>query len=363
VSRVSHRLNNLATTVQAGAQCLAPRVGDEEGRTILAQIEAAGADVSGITAVLRTLSGYAGTDEPIDFAAVVDEVVAALHLFCPAGVEVLRRDGPQATADAAVAVGGGMSADSLLVLVLRLTVGAWNRLSASGRIEIEGPVAEPSADGSRAVLSIDYFPGARQAAGSELEIACELPGPRKADAGAVARSVAALGGEIELTTDQDDGWSARLTFPQVEPRPEEPTVAASSGSAKGRTILVVDDDRQVRAVIASILSMMGYTVLQAVDCDEAEGICLGAERLDLVVFDLDLPKKDGIHCLNEVRRRNPDLQAVLTSGLQEGPALAEKVPGAVFLEKPFRATDLRRTVEEAFAKGDPRTRPATETSR
>ena len=81
------------------------------------------------------------------------------------------------------------------------------------------------------------------------------------------------------------------------------------------TILLVEDDRQVRSIMASTLHSHGYQIVQASDGAEAittfERHC---DELHLVVLDVDLPKRSGLLCRDEMYKIRADIPVILTTG-------------------------------------------------
>ena len=120
-------------------------------------------------------------------------------------------------------------------------------------------------------------------------------------------------------------------------------------------VLVVDDDPDLREVIASVLERAGYEAAQAADGAEALG--RARERPpSLVVLDLEMPVLDGRGFLAACRAE-PALAAVpvvLTSGLAaEAARLAVDFPAVRVLPKPFRMRDLLAAVDGFLVGGRP----------
>lgn len=121
-------------------------------------------------------------------------------------------------------------------------------------------------------------------------------------------------------------------------------------------ILVVDDDRPVRVMLARLLQTSGYTVVQAENVKAARCV-LEAEQPDLVVSDIVMPGESGIELRRELRRRFPGLPVILISGYSaDGPAeFAARTPDTCFVQKPFGAEQLLSVVEDVLAShGAPR---------
>lgn len=118
-------------------------------------------------------------------------------------------------------------------------------------------------------------------------------------------------------------------------------------------VLVVEDEQNLRGIIAAILTGAGYEVIEA--CDGSEiGACLEGARPDLVLTDILMPEKEGIQTIIELRRQNPELRIIGMSG--GGMVGADhyldmaKVFGAnQTLQKPFSKEKLLRVVAAVLA--------------
>jgi len=107
-------------------------------------------------------------------------------------------------------------------------------------------------------------------------------------------------------------------------------------------ILIVDDDRSIRASLEKILSAAGYQVTVAADGESAKAEFAEA---DLLVLDLNLPGDDGWDILDFLSGKHPLLPVIVISGLAD--QLEERaIPGAsAFLEKPVEVPLLLATIE------------------
>lgn len=80
-----------------------------------------------------------------------------------------------------------------------------------------------------------------------------------------------------------------------------------------KQILVIDDERQVRAMLRLALERTGYAVVEA--SDGKEGIRLYREKLcDLIITDLIMPEKEGIEIIRELKQEFPDIKIIAMSG-------------------------------------------------
>lgn len=113
-------------------------------------------------------------------------------------------------------------------------------------------------------------------------------------------------------------------------------------------VLVIDDDPDIRALIARALRLDGHVVRCA--AEGAEGLrALEAQPVDVVILDVFMPTKDGLETLRELRTRRakPKVIAISAEG-RGGPfdplAAAEKLGADAALEKPFHIDELIRSV-------------------
>jgi len=115
-----------------------------------------------------------------------------------------------------------------------------------------------------------------------------------------------------------------------------------------RSMLVIDDDPDVRGFIAEALEELGYSVRQA--SDGRSGLAeLDRETADLVIVDFIMPGLSGADVATEIRARFPDQPLLFVSGYSETEAVKRTAPDAPLLAKPFRADTLHRAVRAALA--------------
>ena len=130
-------------------------------------------------------------------------------------------------------------------------------------------------------------------------------------------------------------------------------IASHARSSPGResTILVVEDNPQVRRTIVRSLRSKDYAVLEASDSYEAVDIIESRPgTVSLVVTDLVLSGVNGVELAKTIERREPGIRVIYMSAYGDDPwGLRKKVPDNRFLAKPFALVDLldvvRRTLE------------------
>ena len=151
------------------------------------------------------------------------------------------------------------------------------------------------------------------------------------------------GGSAEIRSTVGQGTTVALRLPLARSSPEKADLNLGSApvDVDGPRVLLVDDDKAVRATIASFLRNAGMTVREAGDTDEALAL-LEAEPFDAVVTDIVMPgARDGLRLACAARERRPDLRILLISGF--GPSAADAAAaGFPVLAKPIDLADLER---------------------
>ena len=164
----------------------------------------------------------------------------------------------------------------------------------------------------------------------------------------VRRSVAELGGRIEVASAPGQGTTFEIYLPRVqkpEPRREPTREVAPSGS---ETILVVDDDDEVREAVSITLESGGYNVLPAASGAEAmQVVASHSDMLDLVITDLNMPEGSGEELIQDLAAERPSLPVLVVSGYSssDNPDLP---PEVVFVPKPFSSKTLLSCVRDAL---------------
>ncbi|MBN1411171.1 MAG: PAS domain S-box protein [Spirochaetales bacterium] len=114
-------------------------------------------------------------------------------------------------------------------------------------------------------------------------------------------------------------------------------------------ILIVDDEPEVLAITYAILESAGHEVIQASNGDEATAIYKREWRnIDLIILDMVMPVKGGKETFHELKKINPDVKVLLSSGysLNEDTQQLLDRGASGFLQKPFRLADLEKKITE-----------------
>lgn len=145
--------------------------------------------------------------------------------------------------------------------------------------------------------------------------------------------------------------SKRETFTQA-PKPLHNPGTASA------TVLLVDDETAVRNLAAKFLSMKGYRVLTANDCNQARASWTNHKHeIDLLLTDIVMTgSRDGHHLAAEFQGDRPALKVLFTSGYDFQPAAPDTpLARAGFIPKPYRPDQLLASVEAALNNREPHT--------
>jgi DNA-binding response OmpR family regulator len=124
--------------------------------------------------------------------------------------------------------------------------------------------------------------------------------------------------------------------------------ADTKGRRKRASVLVIDDDPDVRGFIVAALEEQGYRVRQASDGEQ--GLAeVERERPDLVVLDFIMPGLSGADVASRILEMEPEQPILFVSGYSETEAVKRVTPNAPLLTKPFRADALDQAVRGALA--------------
>jgi len=159
-------------------------------------------------------------------------------------------------------------------------------------------------------------------------------------------------GYIEVYSEVGHGSTFVIYLPRLgpgaQPLPAEKAQPARRGD---ETILLVEDDLQVRVLTQSILESYGYTVLAVEDPSQTEAICdEHANSIKLLLADMILPRMNGRDVARRVTNRIPDIRVLYMSGFPTHNIVNQGIlePGIFFLQKPFTAVALAAKIREVL---------------
>ncbi len=163
-------------------------------------------------------------------------------------------------------------------------------------------------------------------------------------------------GFIDVGSAAGQGTTFRIYLPAAASQVPDAVVASLPllQRGKGELILVVDDEEQIREMIAQMLDRQGYRVIEAADGIDATAVFAHrAAEIKLVISDLHMPNLDGAKFGRALRRINPASRLLVVSGLASGLGNREDYRPEEFadalLMKPFKADVLLELVHELLS--------------
>ena len=360
---VAHDFNNLLTVIMSYGSMLLDRLDpDDCNREDVQEIAAAADRAAALTRQLLAFSRkQVMQPQVIDINAVVGDVESMLRRIIGEDIEL------QTSLDPGV---GTINADpgQLQQVLMNLVVNARDAMPTGGRLQIStsnsrlsvesAPGAVRAVDGDYVVLTVSdtgtgmtrevqrrlfdpFFTTKDQGRGTGLGLSTVY--------GIIKQS----GGEIFVHSELGEGSSFNVYFPHFTATSEHPLPAAKDLEVRGgfETVLLVEDDVNVRSLATRVLTGYGYKVLVAPGGVEALAIASDPFTLiDVVLTDVVMPGINGRELLEQIVAARPGLASLLMSGYTDDEVLRRGVMQgeAVFLQKPFTPEQLARKVRLAL---------------
>ncbi|MEU4219056.1 ATP-binding protein [Actinoplanes sp. NPDC026623] len=353
---VAHDFNNLLTVIDGYAALLLARA-DEAAARDLTMIREAATRAGALTRQLLAFSRTQTAEERvIDVVGLVTGVEGMLHRLIREDVELVVR---AATTSLHVRVDPGQ----LEQVLVNLAVNARDAMPDGGTLTIATDRVEVDADdaaqlgaqpGEYALITVDDA-----GCGMSAEVAARIFEPffttKEQGKGTglgmstVYGIVTQAGGSIQVNTRPGLGTSVEVYLPMttaelpVGPAPDLVPQRLATGT---ETILFIEDDHAVRTLTERILRTAGYRVLSGVDGHHALRIMQRNPEISLLVTDVIMPGMNGQQLADRITAMLPGLPVIFTSAHTHGvltPTTRDD-PGVAFLEKPYTATGITRTV-------------------
>ncbi|MDR5782046.1 response regulator [Caballeronia sp. LZ065] len=170
------------------------------------------------------------------------------------------------------------------------------------------------------------------------------------------------GGHVKVYSEEGHGTTVRLYLPRAREE-EDLEIAIDAGPAKGgsETVLVVEDDEEVRATVVELLADLGYRVLRAKDAQSALAIVESGVPVDLLFTDVVMPGPlRSTELARKARERVPGIVVLFTSGYTDNAIVhaGRLDEGIDLLSKPYTHEALARKVRHVLGQRPEQAPPA-----
>jgi len=161
------------------------------------------------------------------------------------------------------------------------------------------------------------------------------------------------GGSIYVYSEVGVGTGFKIYFPRAEGTPEERPERPSVAPGGDETILLVEDESRVRALARTILTRLGYTVLEAANLEQALKVFDAEPTIDLLLTDVVMPHGTGRDLAHRLQAKRPELPVLFMSGYTDDTVVRHGVleEGVAFVQKPLTPGLLAVKVREALDRG------------
>lgn len=158
-------------------------------------------------------------------------------------------------------------------------------------------------------------------------------------------------GHVSITSEVGKGTTVELYLPRFkgqQAQDDEPYISTETLARDGETVLIVEDDPAVRALVSEVLSELGYKFVEAGDGAEAVPILESGQRIDLLISDVGLPGMNGRQLAEIARQFRPGLKVLFITGYAEHAAVRAGFldEGMQMITKPFAFDHLTAKVRE-----------------
>lgn len=358
---IAHDFNNLLSVILSVTDLLREGAGGSEPLTSdLAEISKAASRAADLTRHLLAFSRQQVLDlRVLDLNEVLSSVGKLLERLIGADVELRVLPGPHL---------GRVKADpgQLEQVILNLAVNARDAMPHGGKLTIE--TWNVHLGESYAAQHLDVAPGpyvmlvvSDTGVGMDKATQARIFDPffttKEVGKGTglglatVFGIVRQLGGSIWVYSEVGFGTAFKAYLPAIEGDltwgPSSPPPARAIEYRGTETILLVEDEAQVRAVATAILRRSGYTVLDAPNPAAALRILLGhSGPIDLLLSDIIMPKMNGRELAARVSAVRPEVRTLFMSGYTADVIVHHGVldAGMAYLQKPFTPESLTRKV-------------------
>ena len=162
-------------------------------------------------------------------------------------------------------------------------------------------------------------------------------------------------GYINAYSEPGEGTSFKIYLPLIGSKVEEKGLETHTLTTGGtETILLAEDELEVRNLVKTVLERNGYKVIEAADGEDAiQKFMEHKDEINLLVFDVVMPKKSGKDAYDIIKKVNPEVRTLFMSGYSEDiihkrGVMIEK--GLTYTTKPILPTELLKIIRELLDK-------------
>ncbi|PKN12225.1 MAG: hypothetical protein CVU69_08515 [Deltaproteobacteria bacterium HGW-Deltaproteobacteria-4] len=362
---IAHDFNNILTIIVG--YCGMTKMDFKSAEKNIPKIEKAAERAA---ALCRQMLAYAGkatlSESQVNVRTLVDEMASMLKTTIPHNVVIK----PDLSSDILFIMG---DASQLRQVVMNLIINAAEAIGdAEGEIDVKLARAEIKAERpEKDYLGMIIPPGRYicfevkdNGCGMDEDTRCKIFEPfyttkftgRGLGLSAVLGIIKAHNGAWQMESRLGHGTTFRVYLP-VQPGISEteeaqPITASAEWQGSG-TILLAEDEEQVKTIAIILLQELGFTVLDAANGKEAlELYQQNAADITLVVTDMGMPVMNGYELFHKLKQLNPQLPIIISSGFGEGD-ISSKIPSeeiAGLINKPYRFEHLREVLRSAVER-------------
>jgi PAS domain S-box-containing protein len=361
---VAHDFNNILTGILGYAHLVIRKT--EPGSPVRLAGETIEKAAERAAELTKQLLGFARQGKlqnvPVDFHAVIHEVIALLARTFDLNIRIIQRlQTPNST------ILGDPS--QLQQVVLNLTVNARDAMPHGGELTFSTEEKQldeafvrlqPGIQPGRYLLFALTDTGQGIPWGIQQRIFEPFFTTKEAGKGTgmglamVYSIVKNHGGFIQLESAEGKGTTFRIYLPlQTNPVATEPAAGQEMAVPRGQgRVLVIDDDEMIRALSSRLLQELGYTAITASSAVEGLNVYRAAQGgINLALVDMSMPDIDGQACFRALRAYDPRACVVLFSGMR----LDAQIQGlldeglAGYIQKPYKLADLAQVLQQALA--------------
>jgi two-component system, cell cycle sensor histidine kinase and response regulator CckA len=357
---VAHDFNNLLTAIQGFSSLLLTELPQGDSRREHAEeILKAGERATSLTRQLLAFSRRQVLEpRVIDLSDVVRNVSRMLQRLIGENIEL-------STAGASELFHVLADPAQIEQVIMNLAINARDAMPRGGKLTIETRNAQldgshwrkdfPLGAGDYALLAVsDTGIGMTPEVKSRLFEPFFTTKPRGEGTGLGLSTAYGIvkqsGGYIWVYSEPGQGTVFKVYLPRVDAplaSAEPPRPTASAGGSE--TILLVEDEREVRVLVEKLLRLQGYTVIAAANPAEAIRLATGHQgSIDLLITDVVLPGQSGRDVAHQIQQLRPGTPVLYMSGYSDDAVVRHGVldEGTHFLQKPFTPALLGKKVRE-----------------